>query len=189
MKYMTIFATIVPLMVLAPSVQASVTEYTNAAAWQGAVDTYTTVDFTGYPMNTLITDQYASLGVTFTDGVDIIYPNEGLFLNDGVGINGVDSTTVVFDTDMFWIGVDVPGALQITLFNNNQLLYSSNLFGVGGTGFFAGLISSEPFDKAFIIDPLGGTVFDDLHFGAPVPGPAVLALFGVSVLVAHPRRR
>lgn len=168
-------------------VQASVTEYTNAIAWQNAVGGYTTIDFTGYELNTLITDQYSSSGVTFTDGLDIVYFNQG-FLNDGVGINAVDSSTLVFDTPQYWIAVDFPGTLWIELYHDGQLLYQSNGGPGGGAGFFTGLVSTEGFDSVVLIDFKGGTYYDDVHFGAPIPAPSALALFAIGTLFGRRRR-
>jgi len=75
------------------------------------------------------------------------------------------------------------------LYNQGQLIYTSGIFGGGGVGWFGGLISTQPFDAAVIIDPLGYVFIDDLHFGPPIPGPGALALLGAAALFAQRRRK
>ena len=153
--------------------------------WIVAVGPSTTVDFSSYPEFTVITDQYADLGVVFADGDDTIYVNEGLFLNDDVGLDGNGDIVVVFDSPQFWIGADHPGYLRIQLLRDGELLYASDDWGPGGTGNFLGLISTQFFDAAILIKGGGEAEIDDLHFGPPVC-PADLdvdALVGVTDLL------
>ena len=101
---------------------------------------------------------------------------------------GNGNISVVFDTPQAWIGVDFPGALQIELFAGGRLIYTSGIFGVGGVGFFAGLVSSDLFDAAVLIDPIGvDAEIDDLHFGVPAPG--AVFLFALAALGLRGRRR
>ena len=69
------------------------------------------------------------------------------------------------------------------------MIYTSiDQFPGGGTGFFAGLVSTQPFDAVIISDPTDSFVsIDDLHFG--VPAPPTLALLGLGALGAARRRR
>ena len=161
-----------------------VEEFTNKDEWIAAVGPFTTIDFTGFPQGTFITDQYADLGILFTDGNDSI-AFAGSFINDGVGLDGNGNTSLIFDTPQAWIGVDFPGFLSIELYSEGRLFFTSNLWG-GGVGNFLGLISSELFDAALLIDPLGRDAeIDDLHFGVPAPG----ALWLIAVAALLPRRR
>ena len=165
-----------------------VEEFTNKDEWIAAVGRFTTIDFTGFPDGTFITDQYADLGILFTDGNDSIFLNDGAFPNDGAGLDGNGNISVSFDTPQAWIGVDFPGVLQIELFSSGRLFYTSSIAGGGGAGFFFGLISSELFDAAVLIDPVDGAVFiDDVHFG--VPAPSALWLLAVAAFMPRRRRR
>ncbi|MCH8823345.1 MAG: hypothetical protein IH984_07540 [Planctomycetes bacterium] len=138
--------------------------------WINLVGKFTTIDFTGFEDGTFITDQYAHQGVIFTDGNDNAYINE-IFLNDGAGFDGNQAIDLIFDTPQTYITVDYPGAMQLELFSKGELIYTSSGFGVGGTGFFAGLVSVQPFDSAILTDwVLGEAVIDDLHFGFGIPG-------------------
>ncbi|MCZ6445138.1 MAG: hypothetical protein O6758_03015 [Planctomycetota bacterium] len=163
-----------------------VEEFTDKDEWIAAVGGgFLTVDFTGFPDGIFITDQYADLGILFTDGNDSIFLNDGAFPNDGAGLDGNGNISVAFDTPQAWIGVDFPGVLQIELFSSGRLFYRSSIAGGGGGGFFLGLVSSELFDAAVLIDPLDQAAIDDLHFGVPAPG----ALWQLGVAALLPRRR
>ena len=162
-----------------------VEEFTNKDEWIAAVGQFTTIDFTGFPDGIFITDQYADLGILFTDGNDSIFLNDGAFPNDGAGLDGNGNISVVFDTPQAWIGVDFPGFLTIELFSGGRLFYTSSIAGGGGAGFFLGLVSSELFDAAVLTDPADEAAIDDLQFG--VPTPSALWLLAVAALL--PRRR
>ncbi len=164
-----------------------VVEFFDKEEWETAVGSFLTVDFTGFPDGIFITDQYAELGILFTDGNDSIFLNDGAFPNDGVGLDGNGDISVSFDTPQAWIGVDFPGVLQMELFSTGRLIHTSSIAGGGGVGFFLGLISSELFDAAVLIDPLGEAAIDDLHFG--VPAPSALWLLAVAALLPRRRRR
>ena len=155
-------------MLLSASASGDVLEFTDKDAWINAVGDFTTVDFTGFPEGTFITDQYADLGILFTDGNDSIHFRPS-FVNDGVGLDGNGNITVVFDTPQAWIGVDFPGDLQIDLFSEGRLIHTS-VFIAGGIGNFGGLVSDQRFDMAVLMDfPLDFEAeIDDLHFGPPV---------------------
>ena len=164
-----------------------VEEFTDKDEWIAAVGRFTTIGFTGFPNGTFITDQYAELGILFTDGNDSISPFDPItYPNDGWGLDGNGNISVAFDSPQAWIGVDHPGFLSIELYSEGRLFYTSSIAGGGGVGFFLGLISSELFDAAVLIDPFGlDAEIDDLHFGVPAPGSVcLLALAGL-----WPRRR
>ncbi len=165
-------------------------EFTDKASWIETVGVFSTIDFTGFPNDTFITDQYASLGVLFTDGDDnIVCCGGDSFPNDLAGLDGNARINLLFLTPQNWIAADYPGALRFELFYQDELIYTSSDFGFSGPGHFAGLVSSQPFDRAVLIDWFDEIQvgLDDLHFGAPAPGTlALLALFG---LCPHRRRR
>ena len=160
-----------------------VTEYTSKANWQAAVgNNYSTVDFVGFPDGMFVTNQYASLGVIFSDGNDSIHLSSS-FIDDGAGLEGNNIIHLSFTASTSWIAADFPGMLKMKLYNQGNLIYTSSDFGIGGVGFFAGLVTTAPFDAADIYKGAGGdVVVDNLFFGPPVPGPAgltVLALAGL----------
>ncbi|MCH8150743.1 MAG: hypothetical protein IH830_00035 [Planctomycetes bacterium] len=164
-------------------------EFTDKEEWIAAVGRFTTIDFTGFPDGTFITDQYADLGILFVGGNEHIFLNQG-FINDGAGLNSGFFTDIVmeFGTPQAWIAVDFPGLIQFELFSAGELIYTSSEFGIGGVGNFAGLVATDPFDMAVILDPTGGTAnVDDLHFGVPSPG--AIALLALGGLFSTRRRR
>ncbi len=165
-------------------------EFTDKDEWIAAVGRFTTIDFTGFPDGTLITDQYVDLGVLFVGGNENIFLSDNGFPNDGAGLfGGALPIAVAFDTPQAWIGVDFPGLIQFELFSAGELIYTSSEFGVGGVGNFAGLVSTELYDLAVMSDPSGVDVFiDDLHFGVPAP-PALALLALASLFSPRSRRR
>ncbi|MCH8150793.1 MAG: hypothetical protein IH830_00285 [Planctomycetes bacterium] len=165
-----------------------VIEFTDPLEWQAAVGPFTTIDFTGFPDGTPITDQYADLGVLFVGGNEHIFLSENAFPNDGAGLNSAFADIVTqFDTPQLWIAVDFPGLIQFELFSGGELIYTSSVFD-DILGPFAGLLSTEPFDMVALDGPAGLTVnIDDLFFG--VPGPGGLPLLALGSLFSTRRRR
>jgi hypothetical protein len=174
----------------APKVNADIVEYRDKGEWEAAAGSFSTADFTGFPDNTPIDEQYAYLGVHFVDGYDfvILDPEYTTFLNDGAGLDGNQLIDLVFDVPRSSIAADFPGFLTIELCYQDELFYTSNEFGVGGVGNFGGLVSTEPFDRAVLIDPPGQVFLDDLHFGPPIPAPSALCIVSAVLLVARRRR-
>jgi hypothetical protein len=177
--------------ICATLVSAGITEYEDKDEWQVAAGSWSTADFTGFPDYTPIDEQYAYLGVHFVDGYDFVVldPEYTTFPNDGAGLDGNELVDLVFDAPMYSIAADFPGLLLIDLYYEDELFYSSNVFGVGGVGNFGGLVSTEPFDRAVLWD-LGeypNVNLDDLHFGPPIPAPSALCILSAALLA--PRRR
>ncbi|MCI0677331.1 MAG: hypothetical protein L0Y42_16345 [Phycisphaerales bacterium] len=171
---------------------AEVAEFTNRAEWVSAIGGFEqmqTISFFEYPQGTLLNDQYTNLGVTFPDGNDFIISSSA-YLLDGVGATSLfGPITLEFDEPRISIGVHFPGFLIIKLYSEGSLIYTSNEFGVGGAGFFGGLIATQAFDAAELIDPAGGVSIDTVHFGLPVPAPGGLALLSIAGLVMRRSRR
>jgi hypothetical protein len=166
--------------------RGEVTEYENGAAWYAAVGEVTTIDFTDQPAGSIITDQYASLGVHFTDGNDIAFAGPSIFPNDAIGLRGhivqPSGIHIAFDTLQRWLAVEFPGGVDIQLFRDGDMFHESNLLGVGGIGNFAGLVSTIGFDAAYIDDSADFFVFiDDPHFG--VPGRGILPLLALAAMM------
>ena len=139
-KTIGLFATALVVSLSLGSAYGGVMEFTDKDAWIAAVGQFTTIDFTGFPQGTFITNQYADLGVLFTDGNDSIDAS-GSYLNDGFGLDGNPSMHLSFDSPMLWFAVDHPGNVQIDLFIGEQLIHSALFFG-GGVGFLP--VSSPP---------------------------------------------
>jgi len=171
--------------------RADIIEYIDKEEWEAAAGSWSTADFTGFPDNTPIDEQYAYLGVHFVDGYDFVVldPEYTTFPNDGAGLDGNEIVDLVFDAPMYWIAADFPGLLFIDLYYDDELFYSSDVFGVGGVGNFGGLVSTEPFNRAVVWDYDDNVAMDDLHFGPPIPAPSATALIGAALLAARRRRR
>lgn len=141
---------LLPLL-LSLSCLAQATEYTDRASWEAAAGPSSTANFTGFADGTPITNQYSSLGMLFTQGNDTVL-STGAFVVDGKGVQCNGDMEIQFAAPVSSIGADFPGALQITLYSGASLVYSSSNFAGSGSGFFAGLVSSTPFDRAVIKD-------------------------------------
>jgi hypothetical protein len=167
-----------------------VTEYTNRSAWEAAVGEFTTIGFNDLPADTFLTDQYAALGVLFTDGNDQIGgPDYIVYPQDGSGLRGNGWIHLTFLQPRAWIAVDYPGFMTIDLFQGNQLLYSPEThFPGSGFGFFGGVVSTQTFDRVILRDWTDSATFiDDLHVG--VPSPSSLAVLASAVLCGRRRPR
>lgn len=185
------------LVSCAERIHAAVVEYgtTERDQWfndVGGITSVSTVDFTGYPDFTPISDQWAHQGIHFLGFTVAVGESFLGFPNDGWGVRGEPDINVSFDVPMRWIGADFPGDTIIQLFDDNQLIYTSNILGSGGAGFFGGLISDQPFDRArFFREDTNAEFLDDLHFGPPiaVPAPGSIAVIGCVLCMARRRRR
>ena len=185
---------IVLFVVVARPVSASVTTYTDLSQWLGAVGPHTYIGFTEYPDSTLITTQYASQGVLFTDGNDFIELTAS-FPGDGAGLRSVDFTPpfggnvhMSFRLDRTSIAFDFIGTLLVELYSNGQLVFTSDFHGFNST--FVGFISDEPFDAVIAYDGDDEVIaINNLYFGAPVPSPATLASLFLGAIIAPTRRR
>jgi hypothetical protein len=184
----TIVLTAILAAVCTSALPAEVVEYHEKDQWEAAAGSWSTADFTGFPMGTPIDEQYAYLGVHFVDGYDFVVLSDG-FLNDGAGLDGNEYVDLVFDAPMYWIAADFPGGLTIDLHYEGEFFYQSSYFGPGGLGNFGGLVSTEPFDRAVIWDFDEQVNLDDLHFGPPIPAPSAMALIGAALLGIRCRRR
>ncbi len=168
---------------------AGVVEYEEKTQWESAVGEFTTIGFTGYSYNTLITDQYLDQGVLFSDGDDTIAIGY-YFYHDDRGLKGNGIITLSFCHAMNYIAVDFPGGMMIELYKDEELIYTSSEFAGPGVGHFAGLISSEQFDEVVLHDWIDGTAYiDDLHFGAYVPSAGGSMLFLFMGLIGRRRRK
>jgi MYXO-CTERM domain-containing protein len=154
--------------------------------WLTSVPSYTKLDFV-LPGGEVLGEQYAALGVHFPDGNDVVVANgsfDDLWGVKGGFFQGPD-IHLTFDTAQQWIAIDFPGSAIIDLYSQGSLVYSSPQFGQG----FLGLIGTTTFDEARIISPFGSIHVDNIYFGAPIPGPAPMALVALAALTSRRRRR
>jgi hypothetical protein len=161
---------IASLLTAASAARAEVVEFTDTNAWAEAVGSFNTIGFTGFPDNTLISDQFAELGVLFTDENDFtVCCSEISFPNDGAGLEGNPVLHLAFLTPQSCIASHFGSFLRIQLFAGGTLIYTSNDFIGGDPPNFAGLASSELFDAAMLSNPFSfDIVIDDVHFGGPI---------------------
>src|SRR5262249_55753472 len=93
--------------------------------WKTAVaQSFTTCDFTGFPLLTIIDDEYSGLGVLFTDpGPNFVLNNPTYFPQDGWGIDSNGYVEVKFTQGlMHAIGGHVPGSPIIQLFLGDVMI-------------------------------------------------------------------
>ena len=147
---------------IAAPASAEVEVFFDIDQWKAAAGETATITFTEFPYGTLITDEYEHLSVVFSDGNDTIHVSSS-YENDGFGLNGHGDITLRYTTPQYAIAVDFPGCLRYELYWEGELVYSD--YGWGGSDeIFVGLVSTEPFDQANLIDHGAGYQFiDDLH--------------------------
>jgi hypothetical protein len=190
-KNMRLFIAVAASSTCGTFVQAEVVKYTNKAEWQSLVNSFTTIKFTEVPHPALITNQYSYLGVTFTEANDVLL-EENAFINDGFGLYGNlpgNAITMVFASPITSFAIDHPGTEGFKLYMGSEFIFDTGLMGGSGTGKFSGIISTLPFDKVVIQDPIAATLIDDMYFGPPIPAPGTLALLAIAALNLRKRGR
>lgn len=188
-----VLACVLSSIVVGPAM-AQVTNYTNFTNWTEATDYYQAITFSSLSGGTVVTSQYAGVGVTFQNALTIPAAN----FTDGIGITNTDQMNPIevdFAGNTTAFGVDFLDYAQIQLYEGNALVGTSNAFTNGGLSTtFAGITSSTAFDRV-LIDPFGpGPVLvDNIYWGkvAAVPEPATMAVLAASLagLAARRRRR
>jgi len=159
------------------------------SGWQDAAGAYSTCDFTGFAPNTFITDQYAALGVNFTNvGPNVVtFPTWDLFPQDSAGIDGNNGIILAFDQPIHAIGQHGPGAWRFRLYSGGQQFFVSSWW-TGATNVYSGLYSDVAFDGVYIESP-GDDVYSDNIYFSTIPAPGAIALAALSGLPARRRRR
>jgi hypothetical protein len=185
-------AIIIATFTLAQPASATVTVITNKAQWQNSVQGFTEVTFQEFVNGTVITDDYASLGINFTDGDDFVLATSpfldlhGLVSDDGFGNLGMIHMS--FTQPQRWIAFEWLGNLQVKLFKQGQLIYTSDNFEHAFTP-FVGFILDSNFDSALAYRGNSSVVaLDNIYFGPPIPAPSALGLL-VLACVRQNRRR
>lgn len=184
---------IVSILQMTFAASAQVFETTNRSLWENSGGSYTSITFTDLPNFTVVTTQYSSFGLTFSDGNDFVHTTtaysdgHGLVSSDGFGNPG--TIHMSFTEPTYWLGIDFIGALRVNLYNNGQLVYAGQPH-FAGFGPFLGFVSTQPFDQAIAWDFQDDVVaIDNIHFGPPVPGPAAPAALLAALLIGSSRRR
>ncbi len=146
-------------------------------AWMAEAGSFTTIDFTGYPHGTIVTDQYEDLGITFGPFQMYVQQTSSAFPSDGFGLSGVGNSPIGFSffEPQTWVGVDYPGAVQLELYSQGELIYQSGFYLPPGDSNFLGLLSPAPFDMVIVRNPTRGGQgnIDNLYFGSAGGGSDV----------------
>lgn len=195
---------------LSGSAAAAPIPFTDRGLYLAAAGSQTEVDFDELPPLTTITNQYAGLGVTFTDGNDALGVGVGNSPadDDSGGLMGALSIgpdmgiTFVLSAPRASVGLSF-GPTYGFLGDGNQVSFFSGqttVWAFSGLSAFAGIISNDlPIDRV-LIEPLldigEPAVIADLLFGEPprtdptaVPEPATLVLMATGLAGAAARRR
>mgnify|MGYP006286374493 CR=1 FL=1 len=185
------------LSLSANAAAATVTEFgpfeDGEIAWERAVGSWQTIDFTGVPVGTFLTDEFLeSDGITFSSFPQVVGPT-GDFVLDGFGIlSGIDGhIEFTFATPLRTVAFDLPGSGEIEFFAGDERIAGPLPMGFPGVDRFSGYISDTPFDRIVLSDQdaLG---IDDLRYGMVVPGPGAVGigvLAGLAGFAGTGRRR
>ncbi|MFO0961413.1 MAG: hypothetical protein U0625_00750 [Phycisphaerales bacterium] len=173
-----------------------VTGAANANQWFGGAGAYTSITFSEFPSGTLVTEQYAAMGVHFVDPAGSwIQATQG-FLQDGWGLHGLSSIDMRFDTPVCGLAVHYPGEVKAEFYSGDALVFSWQQWGGGEQSKFVGAFGDVAFDRVVFKSalvappwmPPYSVNFDNLYFSTvPTPG-AALGVLGL-LPIAERRRR
>jgi hypothetical protein len=163
------------MLTLATPAGAEVTVHLNFNQWKAAVGfEFTTIGFFELgPPPQFITDEYIEQGLLFTDGNDnTAGPGCMSYVLDCWGLQGNGPINITFTEPRYWVAAHFPGDLGFDLFIGKTMIYTGGDFGQpGAPPHFAGLVSTEPFDRVKLYRHKTPSSFiDNLYFGGP-PAP------------------
>jgi len=162
---------------------AGFTDFTDFALFQGAFGApLTRIGFDEVPESTIVTNQYQSEGVIFTDGDDHTF-NDANFVEDGVGLNASGRIHVQFSQPARAVGAFFPGAMTIEVFDTQggNSLHQSADFAGGGAGHFGGVVGDTGFGYVELRDWADDAIYiDDLVFGFGLPQGAIAGCLEVT---------
>ena len=148
----------------------------------------TTIGFAEFGLAT-ITDQYAHLGVNFTDGNDTTRGEDFVvFPRDGWGLDGNFDIQFEFDSPRASAAVYHPGGIEFDLFQGGNYLGTATFNSIGPDN-FSGITTSFMFDKVILKDPgVSEATIDNLLF-VTIPCPATLFPLSWFLFPSRNRRR
>lgn len=177
----------------------------NAAQWFGGVGNYNTLTFTEFPAETVITEQYAPMGVHFVPSpwgggnFQIVSSggNPSWFPQDGFGLKGIVNDwawlDIVFDTPMLAWASHYPLTWRAEFYSGTQLVYGweQSVWGPGNESgnMFTGFYGDIAFNRVRLQKPLGDypgngfpVLMDNMYFSTvPAPGAASCLLWLASI--------
>lgn len=184
------------VMCTGTSAGAAITYTTDPGVWTataGGPGAVKSVDFGTIPLFQIVTEQFAGLGVHFTDGDDFRAATLGspsyaiLVSSPHLSTPPPTSITLKFDSTQFAISFLAMNSGQPLLFYLGERLVMSYEVPTLQSPYFVGLFSDAPFDRV-VVDH-----FPDANFAtltnfefSSVPTPAPLVLLA---LVSHLARR
>lgn len=170
-------------------VDGSITTFSEQTEWLGAAGPSDSIDFV-LGSNQILSDQYSSLGVTFTGGDDFAKA-AGAFGLDGWGVatNSLHPPRIEleFDVPRYAFAGHYTGVRGFILFADGIPIYENVYFDFGLV--FFGVTTTVPFDEVWLIDPAGHPAFDNIYFSqASIPTPGAIALLALGALTGSRRR-
>jgi len=148
----------------------TITEYLDQASWEAAIGMLTlTNPYGDLGADVIVTNQYAGIGTTYTDGDDITFPYGDSL--DGMLLSGITRIHVQFNNLVYAVAVNYPGAVQIVGYLGGSVVFTSSEFGSSGAYLFAGIVSTDAFDSVEILDWVDDAVYiDDLNYNGGILG-------------------
>jgi hypothetical protein len=162
----------------------------NFEGWQQVAGPYTSLTFTEFPAFTVITDQYAGLGVTLTNPTrNVVKFDAFAFQQDGVGIDANGMCELTFDTPMKAAAAHFFGSVHLQLFLGEVYLGEVQPWNQPLANVVAA-VSTTPFDRIRFksLSPLGEFTGDNIYF-SPIPSPGGVTVFVAFAGLGRRRRR
>jgi len=169
--------------------------------WQNEAGPFTTIQFLGageLVEGTVVTDQFIDEGVIFA-GWDEACQYCGKFFpgfsQDPWGINAGENADIRFTQPMTTFAAHFPGAMDFTVYNGDDIVFTTQFSDFMDNSNFGGFVSDQPFDRVVLHNPnfvpnVIWTYVDNIYFGPPIPAPGVLVVFAVGLgMSGAPRRR
>ncbi|MEM8757351.1 MAG: hypothetical protein AAGF47_06180 [Planctomycetota bacterium] len=161
----------------------------------------TQLDLAGVPDGTFLSDEFADLGVRWTDPDSLLETD--FFFPDQVTVDGNGSTdgdqesVIAFDLPQTAFAVQFSGDIAVQLFRDGVAI--SDLVEIQETSEFptiirsiAGIVSDEPFDEIVLSrnSPFGSPAFyQEIFVQNLVPSPSAAVMLGLGIAGGLSRRR